>query len=341
MSVRRNEIICFDGTGQNRSQKTPEEWSNVTLLHDAIATTTPAELIQVRKYIDGVGTRPGEELTGGGFGIDLDKRIEEAYEFLYQEINNDYESDYDPHIYIFGFSRGAYAARWLASLVQFAGIPKDGVSPVKLMHYHEKNNVDAIADLRNRGKLWMDVPIDFVGVWDTVESSINPSFGIIDIPAIVKKAYHALAIDEWRSAFEPTRFNPSEKVTEVWFPGCHTDVGGGYAERAIANESLWWMIDGAEKAGMMVDEDAIQKAIDGRSTELKFHDELAGSKFWKGLNAASGIAGKFFRTIKDGDLLHPSVQMFAANAPSDRQLIPDTCVAWNDDMRKQRGIEIA
>ena len=33
------------------------------------------------------------------------------------------------------------------------------------------------------------------------------------------------------------------------------DIGGGYEERALANESLWWMLSGAQDAELVVDED--------------------------------------------------------------------------------------
>ncbi len=324
---RHNISVFFDGTEQNRSQQPAARWSNVVLLHDAIPEVKTKELIQSRKYVDGVGTRPGEEVTGGAFGIDLDKRVEEAYDFIYQKVNNAKEDGEEPHLYLFGFSRGAYAARWLASLIQFAGVRKDDVSTRRLMQSHKKDERKYIESLSKRDLLITDVPIDFLGVWDTVEASIDPSFGIVDLPQLVKRAFHALAIDEWRYTFNPTRFNVSKRVQEVWFPGCHSDVGGGYVERAIANESLWWMISGAIDAGIEIDEEAVEHAIEERSSVLKYHDELEGSKLWKGLNRAAGYTDKFFRTINDGDLLHPSVQLYATMAPSERPLIPDTCVA--------------
>ena len=324
---RHNISVFFDGTEQNRSQQPPAKWSNVVLLHDAISEVATKELIQSRKYVDGVGTRPGEGITGGAFGIDLDKRVEEAYDFIYQKVNNAKEDGEEPHIYLFGFSRGAYAARWLASLIQFVGVRKDEVSTRRLMQSHKKEDKKYIESLLKRDLLITDVPIDFLGVWDTVEASIDPSFGIVDLPQLVKRAFHALAIDEWRYTFNPTRFNASKRVQEVWFPGCRTDVGGGYVERAIANESLWWMISGAIDAGLEIDEDTVEHAIEERSSVLKYHDELEGSKLWKGLNRAAGYIDKFFRTIKDGDVLHPSVQLYATTAPSERPLIPDTCVA--------------
>jgi hypothetical protein len=46
---------------------------------------------------------------------------------------------------------------------------------------------------------------------------------------------------------------------EVWFPGVHCDVGGGYpeAESGLAKLSLEWMIQEAATAGMAFDQDRV------------------------------------------------------------------------------------
>ena len=65
---RQNIAIFFDGTGQNRSLLPKEKWSNVAILHDAIDEFDNENISQKRKYIDGVGTRNGEDISGGAFG---------------------------------------------------------------------------------------------------------------------------------------------------------------------------------------------------------------------------------------------------------------------------------
>ena len=338
---RRNIAVFFDGTGQNRSLLPEEKWSNVVLLHDCMQMQTDKNVVQSRKYIDGVGTRKGEDMTGGGFGIGLDERIEEAYEFLWQEVNNAVEDKEDPHLYLFGFSRGAYAARWLASLIKFSGIPKNDAPPRKMLLNHRKQNTKAAQKLREEKLVWDEVPIDFLGVWDTVEASVNPSFDIMAVPDQVKSVYHALAIDEWRYTFNPTRFDPSQKVREAWFPGCHTDVGGGYNERALANETLWWMVSGAQDAELIVDEDSLVAALSNRSSDVRYHDELfegENSKLWMALNIKAGYKGRFFRTIGENDLLHPAVHQFASMAPVERKAIPSTCVVMDIKRRSEEEL---
>ena len=85
---RRNIAVFFDGTGQDMKVLPRYLWSNVAFLYEAGDTTETPEVVQSRKYLDGVGTRKGEDLTGGGFGIGLDERIEEACDFLYQQIDS-------------------------------------------------------------------------------------------------------------------------------------------------------------------------------------------------------------------------------------------------------------
>jgi hypothetical protein len=66
----------------------------------------------------------------------------------------------------------------------------------------------------------------------------------------VKHARHALALDEQRAPFTPTLWDEanSERVQQVWFPGSHMDVGGGYAQAGLSDGALLWMINEARRA---------------------------------------------------------------------------------------------
>jgi hypothetical protein len=64
----------------------------------------------------------------------------------------------------------------------------------------------------------------------------------------VLNAFQALALDERRSTFQATLWEkkPDNTITnlkQVWFPGVHCNVGGGYADTSIADLTLAWMID--------------------------------------------------------------------------------------------------
>jgi len=112
----------------------------------------------------------------------------------------------------------------------------------------------------------------FIGVWDTVRSlgiplgrkdwelSLWPHrFHDHDLNPLVRYAFHAVAIDDRRQQFLPTLWNEPTRAREVgdpagqvfeqvWFPGAHADVGGGYEDSGLSDVALCWMVDKALSA---------------------------------------------------------------------------------------------
>ena len=113
------------------------------------------------------------------------------------------------------------------------------------------------------------IRIRFVGVWDTVDAVGLPvdelstmidkvfdphRFPDQDLSRFVERACHAIAIDDERFTFHPVLWNErgtadSERITQVWFPGVHSDVGGGYPDNDLAHVSLQWMIGQVRRDG--------------------------------------------------------------------------------------------
>ncbi|KAK0632628.1 hypothetical protein B0T14DRAFT_39398 [Immersiella caudata] len=107
-----------------------------------------------------------------------------------------------------------------------------------------------------------------VGVWDTVGSLGIPRtplhsggrreqeirFESLDVSSSVDYAFHGLALDEWRSAFDCTmwgsRDNTHTTLRQVWFPGSHCNVGGGWPDQQIATIALAWMADQLTSIGV-------------------------------------------------------------------------------------------
>jgi uncharacterized protein (DUF2235 family) len=108
----------------------------------------------------------------------------------------------------------------------------------------------------------------FIGVFDTVRSlglplgyrdwelSLWPHrFHDHDLNPHVRHAYHALCIDDPRHAFHPTIWNEpttaqqaepgtyQQDFEQVWFPGVHCDVGGGYSDARLSDITLKWMVE--------------------------------------------------------------------------------------------------
>lgn len=125
-------VVCMDGTWQSLSQ---DELTNIGIIARSVGhkETRPdgSFIYQNVIYTQGVGTTAGamttrslmgaasvrlNRLAGGAFGEGLEDAVLETY----LRLAFDYEAD--DEIYIFGFSRGAFAARRLAGLINTSGI---------------------------------------------------------------------------------------------------------------------------------------------------------------------------------------------------------------------------
>jgi Uncharacterized alpha/beta hydrolase domain (DUF2235) len=253
--------------------------TNVVRLRAALEPQDALGREQRVYYHPGVGTDGSllQRVAGGAYGQGLAQNIESAYGWLSQN----YEAGDD--IYLFGFSRGAFTVRSLSGLIRHAGLPKGMRLPSDA---HWKFVKEAYASYRTQkpfrpsAEVSHDphVSVAFVGVWDTVGSLGIPDdmalLNELDDPdswrfhdtrlgAHVRCARHAVAMDERRASFTATLWTDEhglpledERVRQVWFPGVHCDVGGGYAECGLSDAALRWMIDEvqsfSEKAGAKV-----------------------------------------------------------------------------------------
>ena len=110
--AKRRIVACCDGTLATLKDGTNIAWI-ATHCEDDVAQPVP----QVRvRHFDGVGTRDGERVTGGALGYGLSRQIWDAYRF----VRGAWRPDED-EIFLFGFSRGAFAARSLANLIGLVG----------------------------------------------------------------------------------------------------------------------------------------------------------------------------------------------------------------------------
>lgn len=104
-------IVSFDGTGN-----TPKDQTNVFILHNSISDKDLNGIDQRKLYIDGVGTEFGEWLRGNVFGKGVSQNIIKGYKWLSENYIDGAE------IYVFGFSRGAFAARSLIQMLSNCGL---------------------------------------------------------------------------------------------------------------------------------------------------------------------------------------------------------------------------
>lgn len=209
-----------------------------------------------------------------GIGTTFDSHVIAAYRFIMR-----YYEDGDK-IYLFGFSRGAFTARFLARMINRIGLLSRGNE--EMVPFAYKSYQDYVNDVLKINKAikpddWMTnfketfcrdgVGIYFLGLFDTVNS-----VGYFDLPFTKKTILqpnshrtaqyirHAVAIDERRCKFKPALLNQdltdsTEKIKEVYFPGNHGDIGGGWPAKGkqdqgeendpvqLSDIPLNWMIE--------------------------------------------------------------------------------------------------
>ena len=234
-------LYAFDGTWN--SEKDAGEYDrNTNVVRFKDLYTGP------KYFYKGVGTKHGflGKFAGGAFGVGGHDRIEDAKKDMAKQFAAN-----DRLIDIVGFSRGAALAVHFANVIADDGVKVNGVLERP--------------------------PVRFLGVWDVVAAfgiPVNLGFSFnrinlgykLGLSKGVQACYHALALDESRQAFRPTRMKDS---CEVWFRGVHSDVGGGNNNHALNDITLRWMLRKAIATDLPMAPDSVgtssaRASIDGK-----------------------------------------------------------------------------
>jgi uncharacterized protein (DUF2235 family) len=272
-------LYAFDGTWNSEKDAGRYDLNtNVVRFKDLYAGT--------QFFYKGVGTRHGTlgKFVGGAFGVGGHDRVEDAAKDMARQFASG-----DRDIDIIGFSRGAALAVHFANVIGDSGITVNGVRE--------------------------DPAIRFLGVFDVVAAfgipiDIGLSFNRINLgyklglAKAVQRCYHALALDESRKAFRPTRVRGG---CEVWFRGVHSDVGGGNNNRALNDISLRWMLRKAIASGLPMAANCVETGC----TRLDIEGKI-GENFDKILSRA--------REPKPDDRYHYTVALRARHVNP-----PDPC----------------
>jgi uncharacterized protein (DUF2235 family) len=309
------------------------EPTNVLKLYRAVLPVAADGASQISFYSDGVGSfigdpaGPGKLLVamdrfyGGVAGTGYEERVKSAYRFL---VGNYRPGD---QIFIFGFSRGAAEARTLAVFMDWAGglLHKNDeyYIPELFIGWQGERGQPGAAAAWFKKRYWIHRPqpaeVIFLGVFDTVISlgfRMAADFQERDVPTVgpkyeyyvdktpppsVKTARQALAIDEHRWDFRPQVWRgpaagrPPESLAQMWFPGVHSNVGGGYPRDALAYASMVWLISEAHAAGLDVDCGHLGQVIKRQSTV--YQTDTGAYRVWEWLR---GKAGRGIRVIDAG-----------------------------------------
>lgn len=325
-------VICIDGTWSVYAKTTEERlledtaWTNVQKIRTLISERDRQTGIpQVVFYTRGIGTSDQyyRNLIDGATANGLDEQILDAYMTLCDNFESGDE------IYLIGYSRGATAVRALAGLISHCGILKSD-----MVHFMKYSWLKFIAEFEPKFKENPDynvaikelptmiheedvTKIKSVAVWDTVfgvESEIKrritgwaqvsvkvehnaASFRFKHqvIHEKIEHAFHAMALDEQRQAFQLVPWTRSENrkegtVHQVWFAGSHANVGGGCRQDGLANISLHWMINRLESVGLGFHHTDMDRR--------KLYPPYVGDAFYNSLSGAWRKAPTAARLVK-------------------------------------------
>jgi len=155
--------------------------------------------------------------------------------------------------------------------------------------------------------------IRFLGLWDTVAAYGMPveemTQGVsqwiwpLELPnrvlsTKVQRACHALALDDERRTFHPVLWDESgelaganadqprplnsERISQVWFSGAHSNVGGGYPDDSLAHIPLAWILSEAKQCGLRfkapptADPDALVRHLAGQDKDGRLYNSRSG-----------------------------------------------------------------
>jgi uncharacterized protein (DUF2235 family) len=352
------KTICIfsDGTGQAGGGN-PTDWTNVYRLY-VNTRDEPGQLCFYDPGIGSDPDQAEEQSLWGdiakGFakatGAGITRNIVDCYAALLLT--------YEPgdRVFLFGFSRGAYTVRSLGGAMRLCGVPpglpkvtrwqdirphiKDtrirdlALAAVREVYqtYDDKAAREAKAQAFRAQHGSEPTPPYFLGVWDTVRALGLQGANIFNfwrhrfhdafLNAGVDHGRQALSVDENRSAFRPELWDergaPAGQITQLWFAGVHTDIGGGYGLRkGLTDHAMQWMVDQATGARDRLADPRRDPHFTGLKVNAGLIDELRPDHRAEQHNERAGSAGWLWAYGDRTDYVHaPELGGWAATHPS-------------------------
>jgi uncharacterized protein (DUF2235 family) len=315
-------IVLSDGTGNSSAAF----WrTNVWRMFESLDLSGSD---RVALYDDGVGTSSFKPLAilGGAFGYGLRRNVIDIYKFICRN----HRSPTD-EIFGFGFSRGAFTIRVVMGLILDQGLVQatseadlDSRAKAAYKSYRKRKFHTHWAELFHKLPATPVPPavppgnkeinsIRFLGLWDTVAAyglpveemtrGVNKWIWPLELPNRVlsdkvKRACHALSLDDERKTFHPVLWDESaqqsppnadqprplnsERISQVWFSGVHSNVGGGYPDDSLAHIPLSWIMSEAQQCGLKfkappkADPDALVGTMGSQDKDGRLYNSRAG-----------------------------------------------------------------
>jgi uncharacterized protein (DUF2235 family) len=312
----RNLIVLADGTGNSAAKVSK---TNVWRLYQALDLTDGT---QVAVFGDGVGTSSITlfRVLGLTLGIGVKRNVLNLYKFLCRNYNeNDKiwvfgfsrgaftvrvlaglirhegliadgtsdELDRNALAAYRAYRKKSFPTSWRLFWVRGLRILRDGLAGSSYSKVGKRENI----------------PIHFIGVWDTVAAYGLPideltqavnrwvwpmRFASTSLLGNVRHARQALSLDDERGTFLPIPWDEkaeepgSERLRQVWFPGAHADVGGGYPDDGLSYVALCWMIGEAADKGLRFEPNIVAAYRAVATPTGRIYDSRAGlGAFWR------------------------------------------------------------
>ncbi|MEZ5796567.1 MAG: DUF2235 domain-containing protein [Paracoccaceae bacterium] len=265
---RVDHVVILDGTF---SSLEPGQMSNAGLAFRLLAEGGP-RAHRTLYYEEGIQWKGWRRSWDVATGVGIDAQICRAYGHLASHYR---EGD---RIFLMGYSRGAFAVRSLAGVIDRIGLLRRDCATernVRLAYRHYRLQAgEEVVRAFAHAHCHLEAPIEMVGVWDTVKAlglrlplmwmitAQDHSFHSFHLGSSIRHGFQALALDETRAVFEPVLWQCPPgwegNVEQVWFRGAHGDIGGQLgdfeAARPLSNIPLVWMLDRGEACGLALPE---------------------------------------------------------------------------------------
>lgn len=261
LSRSRTHVVLLDGT---LSSLEAGRETSIGLIYRLLRARTMHSLY----YEPGIEWRGWRHVTEVMAGVGINHQIRRGYLYL--------ASRYRPgdRVFLMGYSRGAYAVRALAGMIDRVGLLRPehaDMAHVQAAYEHYRSGpTDPEARSFADRLCHPRAEVTAVAVFDTVQAvgirwpllwRLFPAvhaFRSHRLGQSVRHGFHAMALDETRSAYAldrwRTRGTRTGSVEQVWFRGSHGDIGGhlGGSERCrpLANVPLVWMLGRLRHAGL-------------------------------------------------------------------------------------------
>lgn len=269
-----DHVIMLDGT---LATLMPGQETNVGMIYRLLRALPKSSGVSLY-YEAGVQWHMWSDTAQVATGAGINRQIRRAYGWL--------ASHYRPgdRIFLFGYSRGAFAVRSLAGVIDQIGLLRSDAATERNVRqayrYYQNAELGAAGHAFGRAFCHERTEIEMIGVFDTVKAlgvrlpflwmwtEPQHEFHSHKLSSIVQHGYQALALDETRAVFAPIIWDTSApreaegnwrgRVEQVWFRGAHGDIGGqlgGFAAaRPLSNIPLVWMLKKAVDCGLHLPE---------------------------------------------------------------------------------------